>query len=162
MMKHSRKKKAKKKEQTKSIVWPQWWSFADMSQQRVEFAKKNSKIKIFVDLTFTDVHTDRQKLDVILWTKVVQFWSDQKMSFTKNVVLNWYYLVKFFFRKNSDVFDIGKWLWNSCEHLWKSNQKNIFVLLIFLLKWSPCWLMSAKLYHWGHTKKVWWYSFSFL
>ena len=37
-----------------------------MSQQRVEFAKKTSKIKIFVDLTFTDVHTDRQKLDVIL------------------------------------------------------------------------------------------------
>ena len=39
-----------------------------------------------------------------------------------------------------------------CEHLWKSNQNNIFLLLIFLLKSTPCWLTSAKLYHWGHTK----------
>ena len=22
-----------------------------------------------------------------------------------------------------------------------------------MLKWSPCWLTSAKLHHWGHTKK---------
>ena len=27
----------------------------------------------------------------------------------------------------------------------------IFILLIFLLKSSPCWLTSAKLHHWGHT-----------
>ena len=40
---------------------------------------------------------------------------------------------------------------NPCEHLWKSNQEIIFILLIFLLKSSPCWLTSAKLYHWGHT-----------
>ena len=39
-----------------------------------------------------------------------------------------------------------------CEHLWKSNQKNIFILLIFLLKSIPCWLTSTKLHHWGHTK----------
>ena len=39
-----------------------------------------------------------------------------------------------------------------CEHLWKSNQKIIFILLIFLLKSTPCWLKSAKLHHWGHTK----------
>ena len=38
-----------------------------------------------------------------------------------------------------------------CEHLWKSNQKIIFILLIFLLKSTPCWLTSAKLHHWGHT-----------
>ena len=41
-----------------------------------------------------------------------------------------------------------------CEHLWKSNQKNIFILLIFLLKSIPCWLTSAKLHHWGHTNTV--------
>ena len=44
-----------------------------MSEQKVDFIKKISKIKIFFDLTFTDVHMDRQKLDVILGTKVVQF-----------------------------------------------------------------------------------------
>ena len=40
---------------------------------------------------------------------------------------------------------------NPCEHLWKSNQKNIVILLIFLLKSTPCWLTSAKFHHWGHT-----------
>ena len=29
-----------------SLVWPQWRSFADVSQQRVDFSKKISKIKI--------------------------------------------------------------------------------------------------------------------
>ena len=38
-----------------------------------------------------------------------------------------------------------------CEHLWKSNQKNIFILLNSLLKSTPCWLTSAQLHHWGHT-----------
>ena len=37
---------------------------------------------------------------------------------------------------------------NICESQIK---KNIFILLIFLLKWSPCWLTSTKLHHWGHT-----------
>ena len=27
------------------LVWPQWWSFADVSQQGVDFSKKNSKMK---------------------------------------------------------------------------------------------------------------------
>ena len=64
-------------------------------------------------MIFTDVHTDRQKLDVILGTKVVQFWSYQKMYFTKNVVLNWYSSMKFFFRKIRTFFDIENWLWKS-------------------------------------------------
>ena len=29
-----------------TIVWPQWWSFADVSQQGVDFSKKISKIGI--------------------------------------------------------------------------------------------------------------------
>ena len=28
------------------LVWPQWWSFADVSQQGVDFSKKISKIRI--------------------------------------------------------------------------------------------------------------------
>ena len=38
-----------------------------------------------------------------------------------------------------------------CEYLWKSNKKIVFILLIFFLKSTPCWLKSAKLHHWGHT-----------
>ena len=64
-------------------------------------------------MIFTDVQTDRQKLDVILGTKVVQFWSYQKMYFTKNVVLDWYSSMKFFFRKIQMLFEIEKWLWKS-------------------------------------------------
>ena len=29
------------------LVWPQWWSFADVSQQGLHFSKKISKIEIF-------------------------------------------------------------------------------------------------------------------
>jgi hypothetical protein len=50
-----------------------------VSQQGVDFSKKISKIKIIFDLTFTDVHTDRQKLGIILENKVVQ-----KLKFSKN------------------------------------------------------------------------------
>ena len=30
----------------KRVVWPQWWSFADVSQQGVDFSKKISKIRM--------------------------------------------------------------------------------------------------------------------
>ena len=53
----------------------------------------------------------------------------------------------FLFLKWCIIFD------GPSEHLWKSNQKNIFILLIFLLKSTACWLTSAKLHHWGHTNK---------
>ena len=51
----------------------------DVSQQGVDFSKKIRKIKVVFDLTFTDVHTDRQKLGTILENKVVQ-----KLKFSKN------------------------------------------------------------------------------
>ena len=62
-------------------------------------------------------------------------------------------------KKIRKIFAIDNWLWKSdlgtfwrpIKHLWKSNQKIIFLLLILLLKWSPCWLTSAKLHYWGHT-----------
>jgi len=51
-----------------------------VSQQEVDFRKKSVKEKYFFDLTFTDVHTDGQKLGHILENKVVQ-----KLKFLKNV-----------------------------------------------------------------------------
>ena len=44
------------------LVWPQWWSFADVSQQGLYFRKKSVKKWKNFDLTFTDVHMDRQKV----------------------------------------------------------------------------------------------------
>ena len=37
---------------TSPIVWPQWWSFADVSQQGLHFSKKISKRKIFFRFDF--------------------------------------------------------------------------------------------------------------
>ena len=37
----------------KCLVWPQWWSFADVSQQGVDFSKKISKITI---IFWSDFH----------------------------------------------------------------------------------------------------------
>ena len=45
------------------LVWPQWWSFTDVSQQGVDFSKKISKIKIFFWFDFhRDVYRSRQKV----------------------------------------------------------------------------------------------------
>ena len=45
-----------------TIVWPHWWSFADVSQQGLDCSKKISKRKIFFDLAFKDVHMGCQKV----------------------------------------------------------------------------------------------------
>ena len=71
-------------------MWPQWWSFADLSQQGVDFSKKISNSKYLFDLTFKDVHTDRQKLGPILENKVVQKLKFLKNVNNKNVLLKWY------------------------------------------------------------------------
>ena len=111
-----------------TLVWPQWWSWADVSQQGVDFSKKISKIRIIFDLIFTDVHTDCQKLNVILGIKVLQFWSYRKMYFTKNVVLNWYSSMKIFFRKIWTFFDIKNWLWKSdLGTFWQSKGTSVKV-----------------------------------
>ena len=53
---------------------------------------------------YSEIAQSRQKLDVILGTKVVQFWSYKKMYFTKNVGLNWYSSMIFKKKKDSDIF----------------------------------------------------------
>ena len=69
-----------------------------MSQQGLHFSKK--KKKYFFDLIFTDVHTDRQKLGIILENKVVQ-----KLKFSKNNN-NKKPSSKLIFRKIRMIFDI--------------------------------------------------------
>ena len=87
----------------------------------------------------------RQKLDVILGIKVVQFWSYQKIYFTKNVALNWYSSMNFFFRKIRTFFDIEKWLWKSdlgtfWRPVWTSvkvKSKKYFYFTDFFTKMKP-------------------------
>ena len=51
------------------------------------FTKKSNVANCFFDIFNTEIAQCRQKLDVILGTKVVQLWSYQTMYFTKNVVI---------------------------------------------------------------------------
>ena len=43
-------------------MWPQWWSFADVSQQGLDFSKKISKRKVIFWFDYHYVHMGRQKL----------------------------------------------------------------------------------------------------
>ncbi len=55
------------------------------------FLQKKEKMLqnvFFIYILNTEIAQCRQKLNVILGTKVVQFWIYQKMYFTKNMVLN--------------------------------------------------------------------------
>ena len=137
-------------------MWPQWGSFAGVSQQGLDFSKKIRKKKI--DLTFTDVDMGHQKVPK----------SDFQSQFSMSKIIR-IFLIFFNIEVYKKVFCYCHFLKTSifeplcflkwcpifdgpCEHLWKSNQKNIIILLIFLLKSTPCWLTAAKLHHWGHTK----------
>ena len=42
---------------TSPIVWPQWWSFADVSQQGLHFSEKISKRKIFFLIWLSQMFT---------------------------------------------------------------------------------------------------------
>ena len=107
--------------------------------------KKSNVAKCFFDIFNAEVAQCCQKLDFILGTKVVQFWSYQKMYFTKNVVLNWYSSMKFFFRKIRTFFDIENWLWKSdlgtfWRPMWTSvkvKSKNYFYFTDFFAKIKP-------------------------
>ena len=70
---------------------------------QASFLQKNKMWQnIFLDIFNAEISQCRRKLDVILGTKVVQFWSYQKWFFL-NVVLTWYLSMK-------------NWLWMSRFH----------------------------------------------
>ena len=111
-------------------------------------------------MTFTDVHRGRQKVpksdfqSQFSMSKIIRiflnFFSQNNISlgphFLKNTFFDNFKTERLLFLKWRLIFD------GPCEHLWKSNQKIILILLIFLLKSSSCWLTSAQLHHWGHTR----------
>ena len=98
-----------------------------------------------------------------IWTFKVNFLCLKMFkSFLKNELKNINLGPHFLWNTFFDKFKIERLLFlkwrlifdGPCEHLWNSNQKIIFILLIFLLKSFPCWLTSAKLHHWGHTNNL--------
>ena len=102
-------------------------------------------ITIFFYLTFTDVHTDRQKLGTILEDKVVQKLKFSKNDNKKTLLLNWYSSMKIFFRKIRTFFEVENWLWKSdlgsfWRPVWTSvkvKSKKYFYFTDFFTKMKP-------------------------
>lgn len=62
-----------------TAVWPQWWSFSDVSQKGLPFCKKISKKNNFLIWLWQMFIRTVKKLGTILENKVVQ-----KLKFSKN------------------------------------------------------------------------------
>jgi hypothetical protein len=88
-----------------SLVWPQWWSFANVSQQGVDFSKKISKIRIISWFDFHRCSHGPSKIRRHFRNKSRSILKLSKNVFYKNMVLNWYFSVKKKFRKNRMIFD---------------------------------------------------------
>ena len=110
------------------------------------FTKKSNVAKWFFDIFNAEIAQCRQKLDVILGTKVVQFWSYQKMYFTQNVVLNWYSSMNFFFRM----------FWPSVQTLERPENCVIF-LCLFQFSEQLCLQTTMD-----RKKLIWYFSWLFL
>ena len=100
---------------TPTLVWPQWWSFADVSQQGVDFSKKISKRKIFF---WFDLHRCSHGL-----SKSASIWLSKSIFYVKN---HW---------NLSDFFFIE-------EYQFRSRFFVIFEPLCFL-KWCPIFWRSV-------------------
>ena len=59
-----------------TLVWPQWWSFADVSQQGVDFSKRIIKIKIIFWFDFHRCSHGPSKIGL--------HFRKQKLKFSKN------------------------------------------------------------------------------
>ena len=128
-----------------------------MIQEGLDFCKKISKRKIFLNLTLTYVHMGCQKVPKWLSKSIFYVKNHSNLSdffSLKNISLEeGFLLVSFFENLNfwTDLF--SKMAPNFLRSMWTSvkvKSKNHFHLLIFLLKSTPFWLTSAKLNHLGH------------
>ena len=124
-----------------------------MSQQGVDYSKKISKMKILFWFDFQRCshgpskighHFRKQSGSKIEFLK--------KMTITKNFLLNWYSSIKKRFRKILKNVYIKKLTLKVRYRLFLTTHvnicerqiKNIFLLLICLLKSSPWWIRSAQ------------------
>ena len=95
---------------TALLVWPQWWSWAYVSQQGVDFSKKISKIKMIFWFDFHRCSHGPSKIRHHFRNKSRQFLTYQKMYFTKKSGPKLIFFNEISFRKIWTFFDIEKWL----------------------------------------------------
>ena len=107
------------------LGWPQWWSFAAVRQQGLDFTKKSvvGPGRQKVPKSDFKVNFLCQKSFESFWMFFFHYWISVLKKdfcyFLQNSIFKPLCFLKWF-----PVFD------GLCEHLWKSNQK-LFFLLIF-------------------------------
>ena len=94
-------------------MWPQWWSFTDVSQHGVDFSKKIRKIKIIFRFDFHRCSQGLSKIGYHFRKQWLKNWSFQKMTIIRNLLLNWYHSMKKNQKDWKMIFDIENWLWKS-------------------------------------------------
>ena len=121
-----------------SVGWPQWWSFADVSQQGLHFSKKSAKENIFFVLTFTDVHMGHQKVPKsdfqshFYMSKIIRIFLI--FFFTKEYQFRRRFLVIVIFWKLQYLNHFVFWNGAQCEHLCESQIKKYFHFTDFFAK----------------------------
>ena len=126
-------------------MWPQWWSFADVSQQGVDFSKKISKITIIFRFDFHRCSHGLSKIRRHFRNKSCSILKLSKNVFYKKCGHRLIIFNEFFFRKIRMFFDIGKWLWKSdlgtfWRPVWTSvkvKSKKYFHFTDFFTKMKP-------------------------
>ena len=94
-------------------MWPQWWIFADVSQQVLNFSKKISKRKIIFWFDFHRCSHGPSKIRRHFKTKSHSILKLSKNVFYKKCGPKLIFFNEIFFRKIQTFSDIEKWLWKS-------------------------------------------------
>jgi len=129
------------------LVWPQWWSFADVSQQGLDFSKKISKTNILFWFAFHRCWHGSSKFPM---SKIIRI--SLILFSLKNIGLEEGFFGYCHFLKTSIFEPVCFLKWcpifdGLFKHLWKSNQffffhftdfsAEIYSLLIYVYKTPP-------------------------
>ena len=93
-----------------TLVWPQWWSFADVNQQGIDFSKKISKIKIIFWFDFHKCSHGPSKIRRHFRNKSRSILRSSKNVFYKKCGPKLIFFSEKKIWKNRMMFDIENWL----------------------------------------------------
>ena len=128
-----------------TLVWPQWWSFADVSQQGVDFSKKISKVRVFFWFDFHRCSHGPSKIRRHFRNKSRSILKLSKNVFYKKCGPKLIFFNEKKIREIWTFFDIENWLWKSdlgtfWQPMWTSvkvKSKNYFSYTDFFAKIKP-------------------------
>ena len=126
-------------------MWPQWWSFGDVSQQRIDFSKKISKMQIFFWFDFHKCSHGPSKIWRHFRNKSRSILKLSKNLFYKKCGPKLIFFNEIFFLKNSNVFGHRKMTLKvkfrhyltTYVNICKSQIKKLFFFYWFFAKIKP-------------------------